>query len=279
MSASILVHSSSCTWTFAQRFHSSASRSSWMRGVSDVRTACRRTIRSSRSCLVGQRAHRPDGQLHVLQQLIGLLEREAFGRRRASRTSGPAPAAAAGSSACCWPLASRCTCSCALELLRGGVVTRLAARRRSRRRGRSPATACAARTTGCECRRRTGSPTSASISGTSVGRRSADCFASWRRSKRFSAARHASAKRRSSSAAHAAAWRHAFPRRAGLGDADRRCRRRRGLRRWRTRQCGRPVPARARGAGARRRRARLRRRPGARGPRSDALSKSASMLS
>jgi hypothetical protein len=52
-SASILVQSSSCTWTLAQRFHSSASRSSWMRGVSDVRTACSRTIRSSRSCFVG----------------------------------------------------------------------------------------------------------------------------------------------------------------------------------------------------------------------------------
>ncbi len=52
-SASILVHSSSCTWTLAQRFHSSASRSSLMRGVTAVRTACSRTVKSSRSCLVG----------------------------------------------------------------------------------------------------------------------------------------------------------------------------------------------------------------------------------
>ena len=63
--------------------------------------------------LVGQRAHRADRQLHVLQQLIGLLEREAFGRRRGSRTSAPAPAAAAGSRSAAAPLASRCVCSCA----------------------------------------------------------------------------------------------------------------------------------------------------------------------
>ena len=55
--------------------------------------------------------------------------------------------------------------------LRNGFSTR----RRSRRRGRSPATACAARTTAANVGV-DGLPDSASISGTSAGSRSADCL-------------------------------------------------------------------------------------------------------
>ena len=47
------MQSSSCTWTLAQRFHSSALRSSSSRGCTAARTACSRTVRSSRSCGVG----------------------------------------------------------------------------------------------------------------------------------------------------------------------------------------------------------------------------------
>ena len=52
MSASILAQSSSCTWTFAQRFHSSASRSSLIRGATAERTAWSRTVAFLRSNLV-----------------------------------------------------------------------------------------------------------------------------------------------------------------------------------------------------------------------------------
>ncbi len=82
----------------------------------------------------------------------------------------------------------------------------------------------------CHCRRSanhwlrmsayTGLPTSASISGTSDGSRSAACFACTRRSWRFCAARHASRNRCSSADAQASGiGGHAFPGGASLGHA------------------------------------------------------------
>ena len=123
MSASIFVHRSSCTWTLAQRFHSSALRSSSSRG-------CDRgphRLQPHREVLAvlrrGQRAHRADGELDVLDDRVGVLERQRFS------------AAARVSSACTAPC-SRCRLSSWLRLPGGAHV--LLARLEGRGHGREP---------------------------------------------------------------------------------------------------------------------------------------------
>ena len=201
-SASILVQSSSCTWTLAQRFHSSASRSSWMRGVSDVAHRLQAHHQVFAILLGRQRPHRADRQLDVLHQLIGLLEREAFGggaglellhqRLQPLQVLGLLLA-----------LGIAMHLLVRFELLRGGVVARaqlgidldVARDRLPLLAQRVPlaANVVVVRVRGERFdlghqRRQPFAPTAC---------------ASWRRSKRFSAARQASSKRRSSSAAHA----------------------------------------------------------------------------
>ena len=77
-SASVCAISSSWTAAFANRFHSSISRSSWSFGASAASAAFSRSTRYSRSC-VRQRQRRLDRGAQIARRLVGFLEREVFG--------------------------------------------------------------------------------------------------------------------------------------------------------------------------------------------------------
>ncbi len=201
LSASISLQSSSCTCRFAQRCHSSASRSSCTRGPSVARAASSRACSSCRSLFDGSGAR---SSIAVLMSL----------NARSPAFSDICSAAASVSTCratcwsrfrlscstfvlCCWCSCSFCSSvatACSRRAPASGLAeacsrSTSASRRRPRHRATISSSGCV-------------EAISCSSSVASVSRRPTAACASIRRRSRASKARHASWKRRVSDAAY-----------------------------------------------------------------------------